>query len=59
VLIGSAIGYGIGRYVYRAHHDPNLDTLSDKLTRLSFSPHIQPRDRGRAATYGLSVAYNF
>jgi membrane-associated phospholipid phosphatase len=59
VLIGSAIGYGIGRYVYRAHHDPNLDTLSGKLTRLSFSPHIQPRARGRAATYGLSVAYNF
>jgi hypothetical protein len=25
VLVGSAIGYGIGRYVYRTHHDPTLD----------------------------------
>src|SRR2546423_893255 len=25
VLIGSALGYGIGRYVYSKHHDPALD----------------------------------
>lgn len=25
VLVGSAIGYGIGRYVYKTHHDPALD----------------------------------
>src|SRR5437763_2960474 len=25
VLIGSALGYGIGRYVYFTHHDPTLD----------------------------------
>lgn len=25
ILVGSAIGYGIGRYVYRTHHDPALD----------------------------------
>jgi membrane-associated phospholipid phosphatase len=25
VLVGSLIGYGIGRYVYRTHHDPALD----------------------------------
>jgi membrane-associated phospholipid phosphatase len=24
VVIGSALGYGIGRYVYRKHHDPDL-----------------------------------
>jgi membrane-associated phospholipid phosphatase len=25
ILVGSAIGYGIGRYVYKTHHDPALD----------------------------------
>jgi membrane-associated phospholipid phosphatase len=25
VLVGSAIGYGIGRYVYKMRHDPNID----------------------------------
>jgi membrane-associated phospholipid phosphatase len=25
-LVGSAIGYGVGRYVYRTHHDPSLDS---------------------------------
>jgi hypothetical protein len=25
ILVGSAIGYGIGRYVYRKHHDPALE----------------------------------
>jgi membrane-associated phospholipid phosphatase len=30
VLVGSAIGYGIGRFVYRRHHDPVLGgALSD------------------------------
>ncbi len=28
VLVGSALGFAIGRYVYRAHHDPNLDGAS-------------------------------
>ena len=26
VLVGSAIGYGIGRYVYKTRHDPALDS---------------------------------
>jgi membrane-associated phospholipid phosphatase len=60
VLIGSAMGYGMGLYVYRAHHDPNLDTLSGKLlTRLSFAPRFQPRYGWQAATYGSSAAYHF
>jgi membrane-associated phospholipid phosphatase len=59
VLIGSAVGYGIGRYVYRTHHDPALDTLSGKAARFSFSPQFQPGYNGRAARYGLSVAYSF
>ena len=59
VLIGSAMGYGIGRYVYRAHHDQNLDTLSGKLTQFSLSPLFQPGYGRRAAIYGLAVVYHF
>ncbi|HJQ34605.1 MAG TPA: phosphatase PAP2 family protein [Pyrinomonadaceae bacterium] len=29
VLVGGAIGYGIGRYVYRTRHDPALDAAAD------------------------------
>lgn len=28
VLVGSALGYGVGRYVYFKHHDPALDAPS-------------------------------
>jgi membrane-associated phospholipid phosphatase len=30
VLVGSALGYGIGRYVYHKHHDVALDALNEK-----------------------------
>lgn len=59
VLIGSVIGYGIGRHVYRAHHDTNLDALSGKLKHLNFSPHFRPGYRGRASEYGISMNYSF
>jgi len=29
VLVGSVIGYGIGRHVYRTHHDPALDARGE------------------------------
>jgi membrane-associated phospholipid phosphatase len=29
VLVGSAIGYGIGRYVFKTHHDKSLDSQED------------------------------
>src|SRR5437763_11789229 len=32
VLIGSALGYGIGRYVYFTHHDPALDVSGGTKT---------------------------
>lgn len=57
IVVGSAIGYGIGRYVYKKRHDPDTDISSDKTRRFDFSPHFQPGFRGRASEYGLSVAY--
>lgn len=33
VLVGSAIGYGIGRYVYKTRHDPSLDSSGSGASR--------------------------
>jgi membrane-associated phospholipid phosphatase len=57
IVVGSAIGYGVGRYIYKKHHDADIDISSDKTRRFDFSPHFQPGFRGRASEYGLSVAY--
>ncbi|MDT4897341.1 MAG: hypothetical protein QOH25_2418 [Acidobacteriota bacterium] len=63
VLAGSAIGYGIGRYVYRTHHDPGLDTGEAETTNDTapsrLAPFIIPLYNRPAHTYGLSLAWNF
>jgi len=35
VLVGSALGYGIGRYVYHKHHDTELDARNERQRRPS------------------------
>jgi membrane-associated phospholipid phosphatase len=51
VLVGSAIGYGIGRHVYNAHHDPDLDSQisapassrrSLSTSRIALTPNYNP-----------------
>ena len=67
VLIGSALGYGIGRYVYRTHHDPSLDAtdgekLSSSGAHSKLLPLIAPRYSGggrREREYGVVLAWNF
>jgi len=63
VLVGSAIGYGIGRYVYQKHHDPALDALNEKKTsdllRSKLFPRILPLYYPRAHVYGGTLAWNF
>ncbi|MDT5269631.1 MAG: hypothetical protein QOH49_1817 [Acidobacteriota bacterium] len=62
VLVGSAIGYGIGRYVYRTHHDPSLDSPEGQTTRDTQSkrfPLIATRYNRSARTYGLTLAWDF
>jgi membrane-associated phospholipid phosphatase len=64
-LVGSAIGYGIGRYVYRQHHDPNLDTSwgdppnnnTSGLTGSKLFPSIMPRYSRATSTYGLKLLW--
>jgi membrane-associated phospholipid phosphatase len=62
VLVGSAIGYGIGRYVYRTHHDPGLDSSDRQTTSRTQSklfPLIAPRYNRSAHVYGMMLAWNF
>ena len=60
VLVGSAIGYGIGRYVYRQHHDHSLDgeDLKKNSPRSKLFPLIEPH-YGRRRAYGITLAWSF
>ena len=63
VLVGSAMGYGIGRYVYHKRHDPALDARNgkqnDELVRSKLFPRIAPIYYPRAHVYGGMLAWNF
>jgi hypothetical protein len=62
VLVGSAIGYGIGRYVYRTHHDPSLDSPDGQTTQHKESkllPLIEPRYSRGSRTYGMTLSWDF
>lgn len=63
VLVGSALGYGIGRFVYHAHHDASLDAddgatkTTSKRTKLV--PLASPLYSRATRAYGLALAWNF
>jgi membrane-associated phospholipid phosphatase len=63
VLVGSAIGFGIGRYVYRTNHDPSLDgSDSPEKTggaRSKLIPLASPIYSRTERAYGLALAWNF
>ena len=63
VLVGSAMGYGIGRYVYHKHHDTTLDAWNGKQNsdqaRSRLFPRIIPLYYPRAHVYGGMLAWNF
>lgn len=63
VLVGSALGYGIGRYVYHQHHDASLDEETGKQTsgliKSRFFPAIAPAFSRQSHSYGASLAWNF
>lgn len=61
VLVGSALGYGIGHYVYKTHHDPNLDAAGGNRApgkRSKLFPLITPEYSGRARFYGAMFRWN-
>jgi membrane-associated phospholipid phosphatase len=41
-LVGSALGYGIGRYVYSRHHDPALDGQTTRHAHSKLMPLVTP-----------------
>lgn len=54
ILIGGAIGYGIGSYVYRSHHDPAVDSsLTHANTRAHWRPAVSPIFSRANHEYGL------
>lgn len=55
VLAGSALGYGIGRYVYGAHHREEQDPTLSK----SGWPRITPEFNRGARQYGCALTWNF
>jgi membrane-associated phospholipid phosphatase len=61
VLIGSAVGYGIGRYVYKTHHDSHGDagvqTTSSLRRRLL--PLIAPEYDPRRHLYAANLTWKF
>jgi membrane-associated phospholipid phosphatase len=58
-LVGSAIGFAIGRYVYRAHHDPSVDGVTIKASKIpaKYIPSVVPRYNGAQREYGLLLAW--
>lgn len=61
VFVGSLIGYGVGRYVYRMHHDSGPDSPDTVTTTKNHSklyPLIAPRFDPISRTYGISLAWD-
>jgi membrane-associated phospholipid phosphatase len=63
VLVGSAMGYGIGRYVYHKHHDVELGAQNEKqnnnIASSKLFPNIVPLYNPRAHVYGGMLAWKF
>src|ERR1043165_1715260 len=55
VVAGSALGFGIGRYVYGAHHRESSD---GSVTRSAW-PTIMPEYNRAARQYGVALTWNF
>lgn len=62
VLVGSALGYGIGRYVYHNHHDRSLDveasTTKRNITQSKLFPLIAP-SYARGHISGATLSWSF
>lgn len=63
VLVGSAIGYGVGCYVYHEHHDRSLDsggsTTDAGRPPSNWMPGITPVYSARLHTYGVGLRWSF
>jgi membrane-associated phospholipid phosphatase len=56
VVAGSALGYGIGKFVFKAHH---RETAEDGAISKSAWPLITPQFNRQARQYGVALTWNF
>lgn len=63
VLIGSAMGYGIGRYVYRTHHRQVTGSgggeEEESVVRSRRWPAVAPDYNRRSREYGVAMSWSF
>jgi membrane-associated phospholipid phosphatase len=62
VLVGSAMGYGIGRYVYHAHHrkaSAGSGEEEESRGRSRAWPLIAPQYNRHARDYGVTLVWSF
>jgi membrane-associated phospholipid phosphatase len=60
VLVGSALGYGIGQYVYHAHHRKSSNlTDKDEEFAAGWRLAIVPQYSRQAREYGVALTWNF
>jgi membrane-associated phospholipid phosphatase len=58
VLVGSALGFSIGRFVYKTHHRKSLNEVDDD-DEISKWPLITPQFNRQARQYGVALTWNF
>lgn len=60
VLVGSALGYGIGHYVYHKHHRKEAKgSTGDARYKPSAWPSIMPQYKRSARQYGVAFMWSF
>jgi membrane-associated phospholipid phosphatase len=59
VLAGSALGYGIGKYVYHKRHRDVVDSSDDGPVSKLWWPAISPEVNRRARQYGIGLTWSF
>jgi hypothetical protein len=59
VLAGSAMGFGIGKFVYHAHHRESLTEDDNSEMVKSGWPLIAPQFNRQARQYGVALTWNF
>jgi hypothetical protein len=60
VVAGSALGYGIGKFVFNAHHqEPSESDDTDREISKSLWPLIAPQFNRQARQYGVALTWNF
>src|SRR5256714_948934 len=63
ILVGSAMGYGIGRYVYKSHHvklsGAGSDDEEESMNRPRRWPSIAPEYDPRNHAYGVLLGWSF